>query len=213
MKLDIQPKEIISLGKNDKLNRFLKRLFDIVVSFLGLIVTLPIILISALLVRINYKESGFFTQNRIGMNGKMFKIIKIKTMSSKINYKTTVTTDNDPRITKLGRFYRKTKIDELPQLINVLKGEMSFVGPRPDVEELIYSIDEEKRRAFLSIRPGITGPASIKYKNEEEILAKEKKPEIYNKEIIFPDKVDINEKYIKSYSITKDIKYIINTII
>lgn len=213
MKLDIQPKEIISLGKNDKLNRFIKRLFDIVVSFLGLIVTLPIILISALLVRINYKESGFFTQNRIGMNGKMFKIIKIKTMSSKINYKTTVTTDNDPRITKLGRFYRKTKIDELPQLINVLKGEMSFVGPRPDVEELIYSIDEEKRRAFLSIRPGITGPASIKYKNEEEILAKEKNPEIYNKEIIFPDKVDINEKYIKSYSITKDVKYIINTII
>lgn len=213
MKLDIQPKEIISLGKNDKLNRFLKRLFDVIVSFIGLIFTLPIILISALLVRIKYKESGFFTQNRIGMNGKVFKIIKIKTMSSKINYKTTVTTDNDPRITKLGRFYRKTKIDELPQLINVLKGEMSFVGPRPDVEELIYSIDEEKRRAFLSIRPGITGPASIKYKNEEEILAKEKNPEIYNKEIIFPDKVDINENYIKSYSITKDVKYIINTII
>lgn len=213
MKLDIQPKEIIFLGKNDKLNRFLKRLFDIVVSFLGLIVTLPIILISALLVRINYKESGFFTQNRIGMNGEVFKIIKIKTMSSKTNYKTTVTTDNDPRITKLGRFYRKTKIDELPQLINVLKGEMSFVGPRPDVEELIYSIDEEKRKIFLSIRPGITGPASIKYKNEEEILAKEKNPEIYNKEIIFPDKVDINEKYIKKYSIIKDINYIINTII
>lgn len=213
MKLDIQPKEIIFLGKNDKLNRFIKRLFDIVVSFLGLIVTLPIILISALLVRINYKESGFFTQNRIGMNGKVFKIIKIKTMSSKINYKTTVTTDNDPRITKLGRFYRKTKIDELPQLINVLKGEMSFVGPRPDVEELIYSIDEEKRRAFLSIRPGITGPASIKYKNEEEILAKEKNPEIYNKEIIFPDKVRINQDYIIKYTIFKDIIYIIETFV
>lgn len=213
MKLDIQPKEIISLGNNNKFNRFLKRAFDIIVSFLGLIFTLPIILISALLVRINYKESGFFTQTRVGMNGKKFKIIKIKTMSSKINYATTVTTEKDPRITKLGKIYRKTKIDELPQLINVLKGEMSFVGPRPDVEEIIYSIDKEKRKKFLSIRPGITGPASIKYKNEEEILAKEKKPEIYNKEIIFPDKVDINEIYMKNYSIKNDIKYIMKTIV
>lgn len=197
----------------NRFHRVLKRTFDITISFIGIMATFPIILISALLVKLLYKEQGFFIQSRIGMNGKEFKIIKICTMSSKINNSTNVTTDNDPRITGLGRFFRKTKIDELPQLINVFRGDMSFVGPRPDVRELVDTLPENKREAFLSIRPGITGPASIKYKNEENILAKVENPEVYNKEIIFPDKVDINENYIREYSLIKDIKYIINTII
>lgn len=197
----------------NRFHRVLKRTFDITISFIGIMATFPIILISALLVKLLYKEQGFFIQSRIGMNGKEFKIIKICTMSSKINNSTNVTTDNDPRITGLGRFFRKTKIDELPQLINVFIGDMSFVGPRPDVRELVDTLPENKREAFLSIRPGITGPASIKYKNEENILAKVENPEVYNKEIIFPDKVDINENYIREYSLIKDIKYIINTII
>lgn len=194
-------------------NRFIKRAFDIIVSCIGLIFTFPIIMIAALLVRIKYKESGFFTQTRISKDGKEFKIIKIKTMSSRVKFDTTVTTKNDPRITPLGKVFRKTKIDELPQLINVLKGDMSFVGPRPDVKELIESIPEEERELFLSIRPGITGPATIKYRNEEEILASVEDPQTYNDEVIFPDKVDINLDYIRDYKFMKDIKYILKTIL
>ena len=211
--MNISHKEIIELGKYDKFNRFIKRTFDIIISFIGIIVVSPIILISVLLVRILYNESGFFIQRRIRKYGKEFNIIKIKTMSSNIGYKTNVTTDNDPRITPLGRFFRKTKIDELPQLYNVLIGNMSFVGPRPDIKELVDTIENRKKSIFLSIRPGITGPASLKYKDEEKILAEVESPEMYNKEIIFPDKVKINEEYIRNYSIINDIKYIISTIL
>lgn len=211
--MNISHKEIIELGKCNSINRFVKRMFDIIVSFIGIIITSPIILISVILVRVLYKESGFFIQKRVGRNGKEFNIIKIKTMRSNTNYNTNVTTDNDPRITTLGRFFRKTKIDELPQLYNVLVGNMSFVGPRPDVKELVDTIEFDKKLVFLSIRPGITGPASLKYKNEEEILSNVEDAEIYNKEIIFPDKVKLNEDYIKNYSIIKDVKYIIDTVL
>lgn len=193
-------------------NRTTKRTFDIIISMFGLIFTFPIILIAAILIKVNYKESGFFTQTRVGKDGKEFKIIKIKTMSSNIEFDTTVTTQNDPRITKLGKIFRKTKIDELPQLINVFKGDMSFVGPRPDVKELVYTIPEELREIFLSIRPGITGPATLKYRNEEIILASVEDPEMYNNEVIFPDKVDINLEYIRDYNFIKDIGYILKTI-
>lgn len=193
-------------------NRAIKRTFDIIISMFGLIFTFPIILIAAILIKVNYKESGFFTQTRVGKDGKEFKIIKIKTMSSNIEFDTTVTTQNDPRITKLGKVFRKTKIDELPQLINVFKGDMSFVGPRPDVKELVYTIPEELREIFLSIRPGITGPATLKYRNEEIILASVEDPQMYNDEVIFPDKVDINLEYIRDYNFIKDIGYILKTI-
>ena len=211
--MSIEQKEKISLGKNDTLNRFLKRAFDVVVSFIGVVITAPVVIISALLVRICYGESGFFTQTRVGMNGSEFKILKIKSMSSKVKFDTTVTTNNDPRITKLGRFFRKTKIDELPQLMNVIKGEMSFVGPRPDVKSLVESINEKDKEIFLSVRPGITGPASLKYKDEEDILAKVDNPKEYNDKVIFPDKVKLNEEYIRDYKFFGDVKYIINTVI
>jgi lipopolysaccharide/colanic/teichoic acid biosynthesis glycosyltransferase len=128
-----------------------------------------------------------------------------------LNKGSTVTTANDKRITKSGRFFRKYKIDELPQLINVLKGDMSFVGPRPDVPGYADKLEGEDR-IILSIKPGITGPASLKYKNEEEILASEKNPKEYNDKIIWPDKVKINKEYIKNWSLKKDIEYIIKTI-
>lgn len=211
--MQILVKEKVEFIEISKINRFIKRTFDLVIATIGLIFTSPIILISALLVRIFYGESGFFTQVRVGKNGKKFKIIKIKSMSSKVKFDTTVTTDNDPRITKLGRFFRKTKIDELPQLINVVNGEMSFVGPRPDVEDVVNSLDEDEKRMYLSIRPGITGPASIKYKNEEKILANVDNPEQYSIEVIFKDKVHINFEYIKEYSFFKDISYIFNTVL
>ncbi len=210
--LEIQAEniELIELKQFDK---FLKRVFDLFVGSLGLVITFPIIIISALLVKVCYGESGFFTQIRIGKDGKKFKICKIKSMSSKVKHDTNVTTDNDPRITKLGKIFRKTKIDELPQLINVIKGEMSFVGPRPDVEEVVNTLNEAERKLYLSVRPGITGPATLKYKNEEEILASVKDPERYNVEVIFRDKVEINFEYIREYSFMKDIKYIVETVL
>ena len=190
-------------------DRFIKRLFDIVFSFIGLLITWPIILIAWIVASIETKSNGFFLQKRVGKNGKLFTIIKIKTMYP--NKGSSVTTANDKRITKSGRFFRKYKIDELPQLINVLKGDMSFVGPRPDVPGYADKLEGEDR-IILSVRPGITGPATLKYKNEEEILAKVDNPEEYNDNVIWPDKVRINKEYIKNWSFKKDLEYIIKTI-
>lgn len=193
-------------------NRFFKRLFDIVFSLIGLIVTGWAIILFYLLIRISYKESGFFRQDRVGKDGKIFSVVKLKSMRNIEGITTTVTVDGDPRITPVGKFIRKKKIDELPQLYNVLIGDMSFVGPRPDVEELINSLPCDKKNIHLSIRPGITGPATLKYKNEEDILVSVKNPEKYNREVIFKDKVKINIEYIKTYSFIKDIKYILKTV-
>jgi lipopolysaccharide/colanic/teichoic acid biosynthesis glycosyltransferase len=156
-------------------------------------------------------EKGFFIQLRVGMNNKPFNIMKIRTMISAEKNSTVVTTDQDPRITKMGHFWRKTKIDELPQLINVLKGDMSFVGPRPDVPGFADLLEGEDR-LILSVRPGITGPATLKYRNEEALLSKQNDPEIYNQTVLYPDKVRINLDYIKHYSFRNDIKYILETV-
>ena len=133
-------------------------------------------------------------------------------MNDDKNNKIKITVSNDPRITQSGIIFRKYKIDELPQLFNVLIGDMSFVGPRPDVEGYADKLSPEDK-IILSIKPGITGPASIKYSNEEEILAKVDNPKIYNDEIIWPDKVTINIDYINRYSFFKDIRYIFETIL
>jgi len=191
---------------------FYKRTFDIIISCLGLFLTWWIILFLYVLAMSDTKQSGFFRQPRVGKAGKIFNIIKIRTMKFDENINTVVTTENDIRITRLGQFLRKTKIDELPQLINVFKGEMSFVGPRPDVPGFADLL-EGNDRMILSILPGITGPATLKYRNEERLLSKENDPETYNKTIIFPDKVKINIDYIKYYSFIKDIEYIVQTII
>lgn len=156
--------------------------------------------------------SGFFRQTRVGKDGKLFKVLKIRSMRPVEGVVTTVTTDHDPRISKVGRFWRKSKIDELPQLWNVFVGDMSFVGPRPDVPGFADKLQGEDR-LMLTIRPGITGPATVKYKKEEEILAAQADPEKYNQEVIWPDKVCINIDYIKNYSIGKDIRYIIKTVV
>lgn len=161
---------------------------------------------------IDTRSNGFFVQERIGKNAKKFSVVKIKTMRKSSNFSTTVTTSDDPRITRIGSFFRKTKIDELPQLWNVFTGDMSFVGPRPDVPgfaDMLKGTD----LALLSIRPGITGPATLKYRNEEQILANKKDPESYNRDIIFPDKVRINLEYIRNWSFKGDLQYILNTII
>ena len=190
----------------------LKRVFDIIFSFFGLTIFFVIILFSWAFSSINSRKNGLFIQDRVGKNGKTFKIIKIRTMKPDSSISTTVTQIGDPRITRLGLFFRKTKIDELPQLWNVLIGQMSFVGPRPDVLGYADRLQGEDR-IILSIRPGITGPAQLAYKNEEEVLANQNDPVKYNDEIIWPNKVRINREYIEDYSFFKDFYYIWKTIV
>ncbi|MDX2506869.1 MAG: sugar transferase [Gammaproteobacteria bacterium] len=188
-----------------------KRVFDLIFSLLGLFFLWWLILLAALLAWLDTGENGFFTQVRVGQFGKIFKVIKIRTMKPSTVVNTTVTTSNDSRITSLGRFFRRTKVDELPQLINVLIGQMSFVGPRPDVPGFADQLQDEEK-VILGIKPGITGPATLAYRNEEEILASVDDPEKYNSEVIFPDKVRINIEYINNYSLIGDVKYIAATI-
>lgn len=188
-----------------------KRIFDILLSAIGLVFVWWLILLAALVSRIDTGLNGFFIQQRVGRLGALFNVIKIRTMKPVDDFQTTVTTDNDVRITAIGRFFRKTKIDELPQLINVLVGDMSFVGPRPDVPGFADQLVGDERNV-LSLRPGVTGPATLRYKDEERLLATVDSPEQYNREVIFPDKVKINLEYMRDYSLTNDLKYIFSTI-
>jgi len=192
-------------------DRVIKRLFDIIVSAIGIVLTWWIMLIAWIVATVETKSNGLFMQKRIGKDAKEFVVYKIKTMKPDDTNNSTVTLSNDSRITKSGAFLRRTKIDELPQLFNVLFGSMSFVGPRPDVKGFADELEGEDR-VILSIRPGITGPASIKYKNEEELLASVDNPIEYNKNVIWRDKVRINKEYIKNYSLKNDILYIIKTV-
>ncbi len=188
-----------------------KKIFDFMLALIGLFFTLWIIIIAWIVSSIETRSNGFFMQRRVGKDGVLFSVMKIKTMKIVEGVDTNITSSDDVRITKSGKFFRDTKIDELPQLFNVLIGDMSFVGPRPDIEGYADKLEGEDR-IILTIRPGITGPASIKYRNEEEILSKEKNPQEYNDTVIWPDKVKINKEYIKNWSLKKDIEYIMKTI-
>lgn len=189
----------------------IKRLFDISLSLIGLLFFWWLILLAYIAASIDTGKNGFFCQLRVGKDSTLFKVIKIRTMREVPSVDTVVTTSHDPRITRLGRILRKTKIDELPQLINVFLGQMSFVGPRPDVPGFADKLAGADR-IILSIRPGITGPATLKYRKEEELLALQPDPELYNLEVIFPDKVRINREYIEHYRFWNDIKYILQTV-
>ncbi len=191
--------------------RVQKRTFDILFALLGLFLTGWIILIAFVIASIETKSFGLFIQNRVGRDGKLFNVLKIKTMREIEGIEHTHTSSGDPRITKSGKFFRDSKIDELPQFFNVLFGSMSFVGPRPDVEGYADRLEGEDK-IIVSIRPGITGPASIKYKNEEQILEKQSNPKEYNDRVIWRDKVYINKEYVKSWTFQKDILYIIQTV-
>ena len=190
---------------------FIKRAFDLCISIFGLVFFSWLILITWFIATIETNSNGFYIQKRVGRNGKLFKLIKIKTMKPHDGIKTTVTTKNDARITKWGMFFRKTKLDELPSLWNVLMGDMSLVGPRPDVPGYADKLVGKDRR-ILELRPGITGPATLKYANEEELLANVEDPIKYNDEVIFPDKVRINLEYMDNWSLWLDIKIIFKTI-
>lgn len=196
----------LSLGQS-----LLKRFFDVMLSAIGLILSGWLILLAWFAASLDTRSNGFFVQKRVGKGGRLFTVVKIKTMRPDGKLTTTVTRSGDPRITPLGAFFRRTKIDELPQLWNVLLGDMSFVGPRPDVPGYADKLQGEER-AMLSIRPGITGPATLKYRNEEELLAVQSDPETYNREVIWPDKVQVNLEYIRNWSLRRDIRYILNTV-
>lgn len=198
---------------NKNIYRFIKRFFDIVFSILGLIIFSWLILIAWLFSTFDTGANGFYRQVRVGKNGRLFKVNKIRTMSRSNSFTSTITQSSDPRITKIGSIIRRLKIDELPQLWNVFIGEMSFVGPRPDVQGYADRLEEEEKCIILSVRPGITGPATLKYRNEEYILSKVKDPIKYNNEVIYPDKVNLNIKYIDTLSFKSDLLYILKTIL
>lgn len=189
----------------------LKRSFDIVLSALGLLLTSPLIAAGWLAATLETRRNGFFTQERIGRNGTRFHIVKLRTMRDDIGDLGTVTTSKDRRITRSGAFLRRSKIDELPQLWNVLIGDMSFVGPRPDVPGYADTLEGEDR-IILSVRPGITGPATVKYRNEEDLLSSQPDAQRYNREVIWPDKVRINKEYIHQRSFLADLRCLYQTV-
>ena len=188
-----------------------KRLFDIALSVVGICIAWGIMLVAWIIASFETRSNGLFMQKRIGEDGKPFLVFKIKTMKTIEGKKSTVTTSSDIRITKSGKFFRRWKIDELPQLFNVLLGTMSFVGPRPDVAGFADKLEGDDR-IILDLLPGITGPASSKYKDEEALLAKQKDPERYNRDVIWLDKIEINKTYIEEWSFAKDLGYILKTI-
>ena len=189
----------------------MKRLFDFIISLLGLIILLPIFFIISVLVKFSSKGPVFFVQKRVGKYGKVFKMIKFRSMKVIQSSDSTISVKGDLRITNFGTFLRKYKIDELPELFNVLKGDMSIVGPRPDVPGYADKLEGEDS-LILDLRPGITGPASLKYSNEEEILALHEDPVKYNDEVIYPDKVRINLDYYYNRTLWLDIKIIFATL-
>jgi lipopolysaccharide/colanic/teichoic acid biosynthesis glycosyltransferase len=188
-------------------DRFIKRIFDLLMSIIGLGLFGFIIFIAIVVATFDTGRNGIFSQIRVGKNKKRFRVYKIRTMMDTVSFQTDVTTDNDPRITRIGKIFRKTKIDELPQLFNVLLGDMSFVGPRPDVPGFADKLGEEDK-VLLQLRPGITGPATLFFRFEEKLLAMQSDPERYNAEVIYPQKVLLNKDYINNYSLWLDIKYI-----
>ena len=190
--------------------KYIKRLLDFTLSFLALIILSPVLLVTALLVRIKLGSPIIFHQERPGKSEKIFRLYKFRSMTVG-HGGSSVSVAGESRITPLGAKLRKYKLDELPELWNVLIGDMSFVGPRPDVPGYADQLKGEDR-LILKLRPGITGPASLKYRNEEEILAKVDDPQKYNDEVIYPDKVKINLDYYYHHSLWGDIKLIIETV-
>ena len=196
----------------NNLQKLRKRTFDIILSAFLLFFLWWIILFLIILASFDTKAFGLFSQRRVGQFGKEFFIFKIRTMVKISNDKENfITTIEDKRITYFGSILRKFKIDEIPQLFNILIGDMSFVGPRPDVKGFANNLTSENK-IILELKPGVTGPASLYYRNEEYLLSLKDKPELYNREVIWPNKIRINKKYIYDWSLKKDIKYILLTI-
>lgn len=190
---------------------YLKRLLDIIVSGLGLVFLLPVMIIVLLAIVVSSKGPLLFTQPRVGQDGKIFKIVKFRTMRVGGEKEGSITTATDARITQIGRWLRRFKLDEYTQLWNVFIGNMSLVGPRPDVPGYADRL-RGRARSILSVRPGITGPATLYFKNEEELLDLAEDPKRYNDWVIYPAKVALNLNYLERWSFSRDVGYIVITV-
>ncbi|WP_295984614.1 sugar transferase [uncultured Algibacter sp.] len=191
----------------------LKRLFDVVFSVIGIMLLFPILLLISILIKLDSKGPILFIQGRVGKNNKDFNIFKFRTMSVQSNKKGLLTLgNNDSRITKIGYVLRRYNIDEFPQLINILKGDMSFVGPRPELRYYVNFYNDDDMKIF-EVRPGITGLASLKYRNEVELLKAAKDPEAFFIKTIIPDKLKYNKAYISKQNFFFDLKLIGLTIV
>ena len=189
-----------------------KRTIDFFAAFIGLIVLSPFFLIIAVLVKLDSHGPIFYLQNRVGLKGKLFQLFKFRSMKIEADKLAPITIgQRDPRITTIGYFLRKFKIDELPQLINVLKGEMSLVGPRPEVEKFVKLYNPNQLRV-LTVKPGITDYASIEFRNENRLLEGKPDPIEYYVTEIMPEKLRLNLKYIDSQSLFTDIQIILKTL-
>lgn len=187
-----------------------KRAFDVVASAIGLVVLSPVFLGVALAIKLTDGGPVFFRQERVGMGGQVFRIHKFRSMRV-ANDGALVTSSNDSRITPVGAFLRKSKLDELPQLIDVLVGNMSLVGPRPEVPRYVELWGEEARREILSVQPGITDPAAITFRNEQDELAAADDPERHYVEVILPKKVAMYRDYVQHRSFVGDLVVIVHT--
>lgn len=186
------------------------RLFDIIFSLLTLIILLPLFFIFSLLIIINSKGPVFYLQKRVGKNGKLFNLIKFRTMYINADKQGFLTVGNDKRITSVGKFLRKYKLDELPQFINVLLGHMSIVGPRPEVPKYV-ALYNERQKQVLTVKPGITDYSSLVYFEESNELSKTTNPEEYYIKVIMPHKINLSLKYIENKTFWFDIKIIVWT--
>ena len=191
----------------------LKRIFDIVLSLIGIVILLPVFLIVTGLIYLLDGGPALFTQVRVGRYGKLFKILKFRTMTiQQVEGSSQITVGADSRVYPLGKLLRSCKLDETPQLINVLLGEMSFVGPRPEVEKYV-KMYSEAQRDVLKFRPGITDPASILFRNESEVLASFPDPERAYVENIMPKKLTVNQAYISKANVVRDMRVIVITLL
>ena len=190
----------------------IKYLFDRVFSFIGLIIISPFLLVVYILHKISMPKGDFlYRQVRVGKDGRLFRIFKIRTLRDNSEAYGSVTIADDERILPFGRWLRESKVDTFLELINILIGDMSFVGPRPDVPGYADKLEGDDR-IILKMRPGLTGPASIKYRHEDQILAQQADPQKYNDEVIWPDKVKINKEYYENWSLWSDVKILWKTI-
>ncbi|MCT7506087.1 sugar transferase [Aliarcobacter cryaerophilus] len=191
---------------------FGKRIFDIVATLIGGILLLPLIIVIIIWIKTTSKGPIFYIQKRVGLNFKEFNLYKFRSMVVNADrVGPSVTSGDDPRITKIGKILRRTKIDELPQLINVLKGDMSLVGPRPEVIKFVEQ-KKEDYKIILSIKPGITDNAAIEYRNEETIMEQYENKEKAYIDIVLPQKIKLYKKYINNISFIGDLKLILKTI-
>lgn len=190
----------------------MKRIFDVICSLIGIVVLMPVFLVIALFIKLESKGPVFFLQERVGRRFKTFKLYKFRSMIKEAPRQgLSITVGGDPRVTAVGKVLRKYKLDELPQLFNVLKGDMSLVGPRPEVKKYVRKFRKDYRR-ILAIRPGITDIASLTFRNEELLLKDKKNPEEFYTEYILPEKIRLSKEYVENSCLRQDLNLIFRTL-